>query len=147
LAQNDVVWWKLGFIVPSVPMSLADACLVRMAEMSSAYSVLTLDSDFAIYRKNRDRLIPTITPTNSWTAKELCRMKVHKVETVLSLDWSHSVSVGETAMKGLRESTSQAEAEKAEDQPELNLYPLRGTVLFYEDPFEPAVHVEVWQAL
>lgn len=49
----------------SVPMSLADACLVRMTEMYSEYSVLTLDSDFAIYRKNRDRLIPTITPTNS----------------------------------------------------------------------------------
>jgi uncharacterized protein len=49
----------------SVPMSLADACLVRMAEMYSEYSVLTLDSDFSIYRKNRDRLIPTITPTSS----------------------------------------------------------------------------------
>jgi hypothetical protein len=32
--------------------------------------------------------------------------------------------------------------EKAEDQAEPNLYPLRGTVLFYEDPFEPAVPVE-----
>ncbi len=49
----------------SVPMSLADACLVRMAEMYLDYSVLTLDSDFAIYRKNRDRLIPTITPASS----------------------------------------------------------------------------------
>jgi uncharacterized protein len=48
----------------SVPMSLADACLARMAEMYADRSVLTLDSDFAIYRKNRDRLIPTITPTN-----------------------------------------------------------------------------------
>jgi uncharacterized protein len=49
----------------SVPMSLADACLVRMAEMYSDYSVLTLDSDFAIYRKNRDRLISAITSTSS----------------------------------------------------------------------------------
>jgi uncharacterized protein len=49
----------------SVPMSLADACLVRMAELYSDYSVLTLDSDFAIYRKNRDGIIPTITPTSS----------------------------------------------------------------------------------
>jgi predicted nucleic acid-binding protein len=48
----------------SVPMSLADACLVRMAELYSECSVLTLDSDFNIYRKNRDRLIATITPTN-----------------------------------------------------------------------------------
>jgi hypothetical protein len=37
--------------------------------------------------------------------------------------------------------------EKAEDQPEPNLYPLRGTVLFYEDPFEPAVPVEDWKVL
>lgn len=48
----------------SVPMSLADACLVRMAELHSDYPVLTLDSDFSIYRKNRDRPIATITPPN-----------------------------------------------------------------------------------
>jgi predicted nucleic acid-binding protein len=48
----------------SVPMSLADACLVRMAELYSDYLVLTLDSDFSIYRKNRDRPIATITPPN-----------------------------------------------------------------------------------
>jgi hypothetical protein len=28
--------------------------------------------------------------------------------------------------------------EKAADQTEPNLYPLRGTVLFYEDSFKPA---------
>ncbi|NJR52427.1 MAG: PIN domain-containing protein [Leptolyngbyaceae cyanobacterium CSU_1_3] len=48
----------------SVPMSIADACLVRMAELYSECVVLTLDSDFNIYRKNRDRLITTITPPN-----------------------------------------------------------------------------------
>jgi uncharacterized protein len=48
----------------SVPMSIADACLVRMAELYSEYVVLTLDSDFNIYRKNRDRPIETIIPTN-----------------------------------------------------------------------------------
>lgn len=36
------------------PMSLADACVVRMAEMYDRHAVLTLDSDFLIYRK-RDR--------------------------------------------------------------------------------------------
>ena len=46
----------------SVPMSIADACLVRMTELYSECVVLTLDSDFNIYRKNRDRLITTITP-------------------------------------------------------------------------------------
>lgn len=49
----------------SVPMSLADACLVRMAELYSGHAVLTLDSDFAIYRQHRDRPLLTITPTNS----------------------------------------------------------------------------------
>lgn len=34
------------------PMSLADACVVRMAEIHDRHAVLTLDSDFAIYRKH-----------------------------------------------------------------------------------------------
>jgi predicted nucleic acid-binding protein len=34
------------------PMSLADACVVRMAEIHDQYAVLTLDSDFMVYRKH-----------------------------------------------------------------------------------------------
>jgi predicted nucleic acid-binding protein len=34
------------------PMSLADACIVRMAEIHERHSVLTLDSDFSVYRKH-----------------------------------------------------------------------------------------------
>jgi predicted nucleic acid-binding protein len=34
------------------PMSLADACIVRMAEMHERHAVLTLDSDFLVYRKH-----------------------------------------------------------------------------------------------
>jgi predicted nucleic acid-binding protein len=34
------------------PMSLADACVVRMAELHEGYTVLTLDSDFTVYRKH-----------------------------------------------------------------------------------------------
>jgi predicted nucleic acid-binding protein len=34
------------------PMSLADACVVRMAEIHDRHDVLTLDSDFAVYRKH-----------------------------------------------------------------------------------------------
>jgi hypothetical protein len=33
-------------------MSLADACIVRMAELHDRHSVLTLDRDFLVYRKN-----------------------------------------------------------------------------------------------
>lgn len=39
----------------SVPMSLADACLVDLAEIHNTGRVLTLDSDFGIYRWNRNR--------------------------------------------------------------------------------------------
>jgi uncharacterized protein len=34
------------------PMSLADACIVRMSEMYERHVVLTLDSDFSVYRKH-----------------------------------------------------------------------------------------------
>lgn len=46
----------------SVPMSLADACLVRMSEMYDNTPILTLDSDFTIYRKHRNHNIPVIMP-------------------------------------------------------------------------------------
>jgi predicted nucleic acid-binding protein len=46
----------------SVPMSLADACLVRMSELSPKAKVLTLDSDFTIYRRNRRQQIPCLMP-------------------------------------------------------------------------------------
>lgn len=45
-----------------VPMSLADACLVRMAELHEGSKVMTLDSDFSIYRKSRRKVIPLLRP-------------------------------------------------------------------------------------
>lgn len=45
-----------------VPMSLADACLVRMTELEQDSVVLTLDSDFRICRRNRRQAAPTISP-------------------------------------------------------------------------------------
>jgi predicted nucleic acid-binding protein len=44
------------------PMSLADACLVRLSEMHAAAEVLTLDSDFRIYRRHGNRVIPLRMP-------------------------------------------------------------------------------------
>jgi len=35
-----------------VPMSLADACIVRMAELHDRHLVFTLDSEFSVYRKH-----------------------------------------------------------------------------------------------
>lgn len=45
-----------------VPMSLADACLVRMTEERRASRVLTLDSDFRRYRRLGRQVIPLISP-------------------------------------------------------------------------------------
>jgi predicted nucleic acid-binding protein len=46
----------------SVPMSLADACLVRMSELDPRATVITLDSDFKVYRRNRRQAIPALLP-------------------------------------------------------------------------------------
>ncbi len=45
-----------------VPMSLADACVVRMSERIENAVVFTTDSDFHIYRKNGKRKIDLIIP-------------------------------------------------------------------------------------
>ena len=42
------------------PMSLADACLVRMSELHPGASVFTLDGNFRVYRKNRRQIVPLI---------------------------------------------------------------------------------------
>ncbi len=47
----------------NVPMSLADACLVRMSETHADPVVLTADDDFRIYRRHGRRVIPCAMPT------------------------------------------------------------------------------------
>jgi predicted nucleic acid-binding protein len=44
------------------PMSLADACLVRLSEIHTSGEVFTLDSDFRIYRRHGNRVIPVRMP-------------------------------------------------------------------------------------
>jgi predicted nucleic acid-binding protein len=46
----------------NLPMDLADACLVRMAEKRKDIRVFTLDSDFKIYRRHGRQIIPLIFP-------------------------------------------------------------------------------------
>jgi uncharacterized protein len=46
----------------SVPMSLADACLVRMSETVADPVILTTDSDFRIYRRHSRQVVPCILP-------------------------------------------------------------------------------------
>jgi predicted nucleic acid-binding protein len=56
---------KLQRKYSDTPMSLADACIVRMAELYDRHFVLTLDSDFAVYRKNGKAPLPLIRPAAS----------------------------------------------------------------------------------
>ena len=44
------------------PMSLADACLVRLSEIHGSAEVLTLDGDFPIYRRHGNKVIPVRMP-------------------------------------------------------------------------------------
>ncbi len=45
-----------------VPMSLADACLVRMAERDAGLHIVTLDSDFRVYRRLGRLRLAVLTP-------------------------------------------------------------------------------------
>ena len=46
----------------SVPMSLADACLVKMTELHEDSMVMTLDRDFLVYRRNGRHSISVLMP-------------------------------------------------------------------------------------
>jgi predicted nucleic acid-binding protein len=54
---------KLHQKYQNVPMSLADACIVRMAELNERHAVLTLDADFLVYRKDGRTPLTIIHPT------------------------------------------------------------------------------------
>jgi predicted nucleic acid-binding protein len=45
-----------------VPMSFADACMVRLSELHPRAEVWTTDSDFTIYRRQRRSAIPLLMP-------------------------------------------------------------------------------------
>lgn len=49
----------------TIPMSLADACVVRLAEIHDQSNVMTLDSDFVVYRKSSRKVIPLLSPKHS----------------------------------------------------------------------------------
>jgi uncharacterized protein len=54
-----------------VPMDLADACLVRLAELTSGSVLLTLDSDFGIYRMHGRQVIPVRIPSELRRARSM----------------------------------------------------------------------------
>jgi predicted nucleic acid-binding protein len=58
--QSDL--WELLRKYNDKPMSLADACLVRMAEVNDNCQVFTTDKDFLVYRRKGRGVIPLISP-------------------------------------------------------------------------------------
>ena len=62
IAANLEPVLKLIAKYSDVPMSLADACLVRMTETLADCVVLTTDTAFRIYRRHSRRIVPCITP-------------------------------------------------------------------------------------
>lgn len=59
---NQIGWLLRKY--SNAPMSLADACLVRMTALSFESTLFTLDVDFKVYRKNKRRVISTLSPTD-----------------------------------------------------------------------------------
>lgn len=41
---------------------LADLCLIRMSELYPRHTVITIDEDFRVYRRNKREAIPLLTP-------------------------------------------------------------------------------------
>ena len=62
LADNLDPVLKLLAKYSNVPMSLADACLVRMTETLGDPILLTTDEDFRIYRRHGRQTVPCATP-------------------------------------------------------------------------------------
>jgi hypothetical protein len=41
---------------------LADLCLIRMSELYPRHTVITIDDDFRVYRRNKREAIPLLSP-------------------------------------------------------------------------------------
>jgi predicted nucleic acid-binding protein len=58
--QPDV--WESLRKYADQPMSVADACLVRMAELNDNCQIFTTDKDFLVYRRKGRHVIPLLAP-------------------------------------------------------------------------------------
>lgn len=56
---------KLMHKYADVPISLADACLVRMTETLANPVLLTTDADFRVYRRHGRNVVPCVMPESS----------------------------------------------------------------------------------
>ena len=62
LAKDMDTVLKLMQKYSDVPMSLADACLVRMTETFANPILLTTDTDFRTYRRHSRHVVPCVMP-------------------------------------------------------------------------------------
>jgi uncharacterized protein len=62
LAEHLSAVLKLMQKYAEVPMSLADACLVRMTETHADSLILTTDADFRVYRRHSRQVLPCRMP-------------------------------------------------------------------------------------
>ena len=62
LAENVEPVVRLVEKYADVPMSLADACLVRMTETFADPFVLTTDEVFRVYRRHSRQVVPCVAP-------------------------------------------------------------------------------------
>ena len=53
---------KLMSKYANIPMSLADACLIRMTEIEKNSQIITLDQDFNVYRRFGRQHVPVLMP-------------------------------------------------------------------------------------
>lgn len=61
----DAHWPDLRRLIrkyQDLPMSFADACLVRMSELVESCQVFTTDGDFRVYRRHGRQVIPLLSP-------------------------------------------------------------------------------------
>ena len=63
LGTNTAALLDLMQKYADVPMSFADACLVRMTELLPEPILLTTDGDFRIYRRHSRRAVPCVLPS------------------------------------------------------------------------------------
>ncbi|MPZ58086.1 MAG: hypothetical protein GEU91_16640 [Rhizobiales bacterium] len=62
LADNTHAVLGLMHKYADVPMTFADACLVRMTEVLPDPLLLTTDADFRIYRRHSRQTVPCVLP-------------------------------------------------------------------------------------
>ena len=62
VSSNHSDVWELLRKYADQPISLADACLVRMAELNDNCQVFTTDRDFLVYRRKGRGIIPLLAP-------------------------------------------------------------------------------------